>query len=134
LTTPVIEAGVDTWRLLFKTTREHGAEVTKLGRWSTHWIPALSLYCVEGHPSAEGLCAGDGLIGAYREVCDALDGELGGYEFRGISRLDSTATYRFADGRKADLLLRTARGSLRTSPDYALPSSSSSSSAWATSR
>jgi hypothetical protein len=27
---PVIAAGVDTWRLLFKTTRADGAEITKL--------------------------------------------------------------------------------------------------------
>jgi hypothetical protein len=97
---PVIEAGVDTWRLLFKTTRANGAEITKLDRWSAHWIPALSLYCVEGHPSADGLCPGDGLASAYAEVSRALDSEVGSYEFRGVSRLDTTATYRFGDGRE----------------------------------
>jgi hypothetical protein len=100
MTTPVIEAGVDTWRLLFKTTRAHGPEVAKLGRWSAHWIPALSLYCVEGHPSADGLCPGDGLAAAHAEVCEALDTELGNYDFRGVSRLDTTATHTFTDGRE----------------------------------
>jgi hypothetical protein len=95
----VIEAGVDTWRLLFRTTRSHGEELAKVGRWTAHWMPALSLYCVEGHPSPDGLCAGDELGVAYDEVRRVLDGELGGYDFRGVSRLDSTATYRFADGR-----------------------------------
>jgi hypothetical protein len=61
-------------------------------------MPALSLYCVEGHPSATGLCPGDTLALAYDEVRGALDAELGSYEFRGVSRLDSTATYRFSDG------------------------------------
>jgi hypothetical protein len=102
---PVIEAGVDTWRLLFKTTRANGAEITKLDRWSAHWIPALSLYCVEGHPSADGLCPGDGLASAYAEVSRALDSEVGSYEFRGVSRLDTTATYRFGDGREGVALL-----------------------------
>jgi hypothetical protein len=96
---PVIEAGVDTLRLVFKTTRAHGQELAKLGRWSAQWMPALSLYCVEGHPGASGLCSGDDLTHAYDEVRRALDGEVGSYEFRGISRLDSTATYGFVDGR-----------------------------------
>jgi hypothetical protein len=96
---PVVEAGVDTWRLLFKTTRAHGDEFGKLGRWTAQWIPALSLYCVEGHPAANGLCSGDSLALAYDEVRGVLDAELGSYEFRGVSRLDNTATYRFPDGR-----------------------------------
>jgi len=95
----VIEAGVDTWRLLFKTTRTHGNEVAKLGRWTAHWMPALSLYCVEGHPNALGLCCGDELPFAYDEVRGVLDAEVGSYEFRGVSRLDCTATYRFPEGR-----------------------------------
>jgi hypothetical protein len=95
----VIEAGVDTWRLLFKTSREHGQEVTKLGPWTAHWIPALSLYCVEGHPSSDGLCAGDSLASAFDRVRVRLDAELGEYDFRGVSRLDSTATFEFVDGR-----------------------------------
>jgi hypothetical protein len=99
VTAPVIEAGVDTWRLLFKT-RANGAEVAKLDRWSAHWIPALSLYCVEGHPSADGLCPGDGLANSYDEVSRALNAEVGSYEFRGVSRRDTTATYRFGDGRE----------------------------------
>lgn len=100
MTAGVIEAGVDTWRLLFGTTRAHGEEVSALGRWKAHWIPALSLYCVEGHPSEEGLCAGDALVAAFEEVRSALDEELGSYEFRGLSRLDSTATYAFSAGRE----------------------------------
>jgi hypothetical protein len=99
VTAPVIEAGVDTWRLLFKT-RANGAEVAKLDRWSAHWIPALSLYCVEGHPSADGLCPGDGLANSYDEVSRALNAEVGSYESRGVSRRDTTATYRFGDGRE----------------------------------
>jgi hypothetical protein len=99
MSSAVIEAGVDTWRLLFKTTRAHGDELGKLGRWTAQWIPALSLYCVEGHPAATGLCSGDSLGLAYDEVRGVLEAEVGSYEFRGVSRLDSTATYRFADGR-----------------------------------
>lgn len=100
MSAPVIEAGVDTWRLLFKTTRTHGQEISDLDRWKAHWIPSFSLYCVEGHPVATGLCPGDGLGAAYTEVCDALRAEGGSYEFRGLSRLDTTATYKFADGRE----------------------------------
>jgi hypothetical protein len=98
VTAPVIEAGVDTWRLLFKT-RANGAEVAKLDRWSAHWIPALSLYCVEGHPSADGLCPGDGLANSYDEVSRALNAEVGSYEFRGVSRRDTAATYPFEASR-----------------------------------
>jgi hypothetical protein len=62
-------------------------------------MPALSLYCVEGHPSADGLCPGNALASAYGEVRATLDAELGSYDFRGLSRLDSTATYVFEEGR-----------------------------------
>jgi hypothetical protein len=62
--------------------------------------PALSLYCVEGHPADGALCAGDQLPAAFAEVSKALDAELGSYEFRGVSRLDSTATYHFKDGQE----------------------------------
>lgn len=95
----VIEAGVDTWRLLFKTTRSHGDELSKLGPLTAHWMPALSLYCIEGHPTASGLCPGDELALRYDEVRRVLDCEPGTYEFRGLSRLDCTSTYRFPDGR-----------------------------------
>jgi hypothetical protein len=101
----VIEAGVDTWRLLFKTTRSHGCELAKLGRWTAHWMPALSLYCVEGHPAASGLCPGDGLALAYDQVRGVLEAEPGTYAFRGVSRLDCTSTYRFADGRAGTAFL-----------------------------
>jgi hypothetical protein len=111
----VIEAGVDTGRLLFKTSRAHGDELGKLGRWTAQWIPALSLYCVEGHPAATGLCSGDSLGLAYDEVRGVLGAELGSYQFRGVSRLDSTATYCFPDGRAGRSLAAWRRSTGRGS-------------------
>jgi hypothetical protein len=38
VTTGVVEAGVDTWRLLFKTTRNHGAAVFTLGSYKAQTV------------------------------------------------------------------------------------------------
>jgi hypothetical protein len=40
-------------------------------------MPALSLHCVDGHPSATGLCPGDTLAIAYDEARRVHDAELG---------------------------------------------------------
>jgi hypothetical protein len=106
MTAGVIEAGVDTWRLLFKTTRAHGAEVFSLGDYKAHWMPGLSLLAVEGHPSPGGLCPSNGLGNAYETVMHLLDEEVGSYEFKGLSRLDATATNVFGRGQEGIAFLQ----------------------------
>jgi len=95
VTAGITEAGVDTWRLLFKTTRSSGAEVFELGDYKAHWMPGLSLLAVEGHPMPERLCPGAELEAAYGRVTDLLSAEVGAYDFVGLSRLDATATHLF---------------------------------------
>lgn len=97
--TRVVEAGVDTWRLLFRTSRAHGKEIFDVGSYKAQWMPALSLLCVEGHPG-DGLTPGDALDDAYANVCRELRSEVGRCDFRGLSRLDATATHVFDNGRE----------------------------------
>ena len=106
MNTGVVEAGVDTWRLLFKTTRAHGAEVFDLGEYKAHWMPGLSLLAVEGHPQPGALCPSDRLGEAYEGVTELLDREVGSYEFKGLSRLDSTATSVFSRGHEGIAFLQ----------------------------
>jgi hypothetical protein len=96
----VFEAGVDTWRLNFTTSRDHGAELFDLGRNKAQWMPGLSLLCVEGHPSPDGLAQACELSPAFEEVCQLVEENCGSYDFKGLARLDSTATMRFEDGRQ----------------------------------
>ena len=102
----VIEAGVDTWRLLFKTSRPHGCEIFELGNYKAHWMPGLSLLAVEGHPTPGRLCPGDGLALAYDQVRGLLDREVGSYDFKGVSRLDATATRVFDAGQEGIAFLQ----------------------------
>src|SRR4051794_4977041 len=96
----VLEAGADTWRPLFKTTRAHGREVFPLGSYKAHWMPGLSLLAVEGHPTPGALCPAHRLEDAYDSVTELLHGEVGSYAFQGLSRLDSTATNVFGRGQE----------------------------------
>jgi hypothetical protein len=107
----VFEAGVDTWRLAFKVTMDHGSEIFDLGRYKAQWMPGLSLLCVEGHPSPDGLVPGCELSPAFEEVQELVAGTCGWHKFKGlvgrdlsefvgVARLDSTTTMRFADGRQ----------------------------------
>ena len=104
--TGVLEAGVDTWRLHFRTTRRHGPELFSLGRYKAQWLPGLSLLCVEGHPVDGELCGGEHLPLAFDEIHELVAGEVGRCEFRGFSRLDSTATHLFGDGRQGIAFLQ----------------------------
>jgi len=106
VSTGVIEAGVDTWRLLFKTTRAHGRDVFDLGTYKAHWMPGLSLLAVEGHPTPGALCPADGLEPAYHAVTRLLDREVGSYDFVGLSRLDATATHLFGRGQEGVAFLQ----------------------------
>jgi hypothetical protein len=106
VTAGVIEAGVDTWRLLFKSTRSHGPELFELGSYKAHWMPRLSLLAVEGHPAPGALCAADRLESAYEVVSRLLDREVASYDFVGLSRLDSTATHLFGRGQEGIAFLQ----------------------------
>jgi len=102
----VFEVGVDTWRLNFKVSRDHGAEVFDLGRDKAQWMPGLSLLCVEGHPSPDGLAHACELSPAFEEVCRLVEENCGSYDFKGLARLDSTATMRFEDHRQGVAVLQ----------------------------
>lgn len=106
MSTGAVEAGVATWRLLFKTSRSHGSEVFPLGENKAHLMPALSLLAVEGHPTPGALCPADRLGDAYEEVTKLLDCEVGSYDFMGVSRLDSTATNVFGRGQEGIAFLQ----------------------------
>jgi hypothetical protein len=106
MTTGVIEAGVDTWRLLFKTSRAHGPEVFSLGSYKAQWMPSLSLLAVEGHPRAGGLCPTSALGDAYATVSRLVTEEAGCHEFVGLSRLDATATNVFGRGQEGIAFLQ----------------------------
>jgi hypothetical protein len=93
----VTEAGVDTWRLLFRTTldRPPDTPVFDVGRYKAQWFPGHAVLALEGHPSASGLAEPWGLEGAYQEAIDAL--RSWGHvptAFVGLARLDSTVTQR----------------------------------------
>jgi hypothetical protein len=48
----VTEAGVDTWRLLFRTTLDRPPEqaVFDVGRYKAQWFAGHSVLALEGHP------------------------------------------------------------------------------------
>jgi hypothetical protein len=93
----VTEAGVDTWRLLFRTTLDTPPEspIFDVGRYKAQWFAGHSVLALEGHPSPEGLAEPWGLESAYQEVLQDLE-EWGHVPtgFAGLARLDSTVTQR----------------------------------------
>jgi hypothetical protein len=95
---PVFEAGVDTWRLLFRTSLDHGADVFDLGHYKAHWTPGLGLVAVEGHPTPGRLTPGPEMGAALDHVHELVRGLHPRSEFVGCSRLDATATYEFGTG------------------------------------
>jgi len=105
-TKDVFEAGVDTWRLAFRVSMDHGSDIFDLGRSKAQWMPGLSLLCVEGHPSADGLALGCELSRAFEEVNELVEENCGSHDFLGLGRLDSTATVKFEDGRQGVAVLQ----------------------------
>src|SRR5262249_27680925 len=106
VTTGVLEAGVDTWRLLFCSSRAHRPGPVQLDTHKPHRVPARALLAGEGHPTPGSLCPAHRLEEAYARVTQLLDAEVDGYEFRGIARLDSTATTVFARGQEGIAFLQ----------------------------
>lgn len=93
----VTEAGVDTWRLLFRTTLDTPPEtpIFDVGRYKAQWFAGHSILALEGHPSPEGLAEPWSLESAYQEVLQDL--QRWGHvptAFAGLARLDSTVTQR----------------------------------------
>jgi hypothetical protein len=109
----VVEAGVDTWRLVFQAflggPNEQGGwhvpgSVFKVGdNYRGQYFGEYNVLAVEGHPRPGELCPSDGLDQAYADVIAELDeNEIRPTGFRGVSRLDVTCTQRFvspAEGR-----------------------------------
>jgi hypothetical protein len=99
-TPSVTEAGVDTWRLLFRTTADDRFEATPfdVGRYKAQWFPGLGALALEGHPGGDALCEPWSLELAYQTALGDL-AEFGHVPvaFRGIARLDSTVTQAFPD-------------------------------------
>lgn len=93
----VTEAGVDTWRLLFRTTLDRNPEkpIFDVGRYKAQWFPGHGVLALEGHPWATGLAEPWGLEDAYQDVIRELrDWGHVPTRFGGLARLDSTATLR----------------------------------------
>jgi hypothetical protein len=95
----VTEAGVDTWRLHFRTTLDHPPETPlfDVGRYTAQWYAGLGVLALEGHPSAAGLAEPWGLEDAYQEAVDDL--RSWGHvptAFAGLARLDTTVTQRMS--------------------------------------
>jgi hypothetical protein len=96
-TARVVEAGVDTWRLLFRTTldRPPAEPIFDVGRYKAQWFAGHAVLAVEGHPSASGLARPWALEEAYQEVVSEL--ASWGHTptgFAGVARLDTTVTQR----------------------------------------
>jgi len=102
----VFEAGVDTWRMAFAVSMDHGSDIFDLGRYKAQWRPSLGRLFVEGHPSADGLASGDLLLEELGEVEELVEENCGSHEFLGLGRLDSTATVKFEDGRQGVAVLQ----------------------------
>jgi hypothetical protein len=104
----VTEAGIDTWRLLFRTTLDIPPEsaIFDVGRYKAQWFAGHSILALEGHPSREGLAEPWGLESAYQEVLQDLE-EWGHVPtaFAGLARLDSTVTQRMDRARVRPFLL-----------------------------
>jgi len=95
----VTEAGVDTWRLLFRTTLDRPPEspIFEVGRYRAQWFAGHSVLALEGHPSRDGLAEPWGLESAYQEVLsDLRDWGHVPTAFAGLARLDSTVTQRMS--------------------------------------
>ena len=93
----VTEAGVDTWRLLFRTTLDAAPEkpLFDVGRYKGQWFAGHCVLAIEGHPSKNGLAEPWGLEDAYQDVIRELkDWGHVPTRFGGLARLDSTATLR----------------------------------------
>jgi hypothetical protein len=93
----VTEAGVDTWRLLFRTTLDAPPDkpVFDVGRYKGQWFAGHGVLAIEGHPSAQGLAEPWGLEDAYQDIIREL--RNWGHvptRFAGLARLDATATLR----------------------------------------
>jgi hypothetical protein len=97
----VTEAGVDTWRLLFRTTLDRAPEmpIFDIGRYKAQWFAGHGVLALEGHPSPSGLGEPWGLEDAYQGALDDL--RTWGHTptaFAGLARLDSTVTQRMGRG------------------------------------
>ena len=93
----VTEAGVDTWRLLFRTTldRQPDKPIFDVGQYKAQWFAGHGVLALEGHPTAGGLAEPWGLEDAYQDVlCELKDWGHVPTRFDGLARLDSTATLR----------------------------------------
>lgn len=93
----VTEAGVDTWRLLFRTTLDRPPETSlfDVGRYKAQWFAGHGVLALEGHPSADGLAEPWKLEEAYQGAVDDL--KAWGHvptAFAGLARLDATVTHR----------------------------------------
>ncbi|MEK6275416.1 MAG: hypothetical protein AABM30_08770 [Actinomycetota bacterium] len=93
------EAGVDTWRLLFRTTLDSPPDypLFDVGRYKAQWFAGHSVLALEGHPSREGLAEPWALEDAYQDAVEDL--RQWGHvptAFAGVARLDSTVTQRMS--------------------------------------
>jgi hypothetical protein len=91
----VTEAGVDTWRLLFRTTLDRQPEkpIFDVGRYKAQWFAGHGVLALEGHPAEEGLAKPWGLEDAYHDAMRQLhDWGHVPTRFVGLARLDATAT------------------------------------------
>jgi hypothetical protein len=98
-TPKVTEAGVDTWRLLFRTTLDRLPDklIFDVGRYKAQWFAGHGVLALEGHPSTAGLAEPWGLEQAYQGAVDDL--KSWGHvptAFAGLARLDSTVTQRMS--------------------------------------
>lgn len=110
----VTEAGVDTWRPVFRTSFSVDETVwRRIGQGASYlredvpgyrlqWFPEYGVLCAEGHPNPDGLCEPWELENAYQRLLDSLEdyGIAKPTRFLGLGRLDSTVTQRFSDGRE----------------------------------
>jgi hypothetical protein len=115
----VTEAGVDTWRVVFRTSFSVDEEVwRRIGQGGSYvredvpgyklqWFPGYSVLCAEGHPNSEGPCNPWALEDANQQLLDRLEerGVQRPTEFLGLGRLDSTVTQRFAEPREGLAIL-----------------------------
>lgn len=91
------DAGVDTWRLGFKTARRPPADRFKLAGYEGRWYPNHSLVTLEGHPLPGQLCSGELLGDVFEQLRDVVEDVIGATDPTGVLRLDSTAQIGFDD-------------------------------------
>jgi hypothetical protein len=114
VTALVTEAGVDTWRPVFRTSFSVDEGVwRRVGQGGSYlredvpgyklqWFPEFGVLCAEGHPNPDGLCEPWALEDAYQALLGRFE-EYGMEQptrFLGLGRLDSTVTQQFADRRE----------------------------------